>query len=466
MSQAPTDPTAGNAPSADPHQRRREQRGWYVYDWANSVFMTSVVTVAIGPYLSELACAQAGAPDTDACTGGAYYVHPLGLELHANSFYPAVTTVAILLQILLLPLMGAMVDQSRHKKAWLFWTAAVGSAATSAIYLAGDSYLAVGALFLIANVAYGASLVVYHAFLPEVATADERDRVSTTGWAVGYLGGALLLVVHLALIVAHDSVGVTEGTAVRIAIVSTGFWWVGFTVLALRPLRNRIGALAAARPGRPNPATSLRQLGHTLGEMRSNPHVILFLLAFILFNDGIQAAIRYASPFALQDLGLGYPVLMGTILAIQFVAFGGALAFGRIARQFGAKRTVLGTLVVWSALVTLGFLLPAGAPVLFVALGLGIGVVLGGTQALARSMFSQMIPHGREAEYFGIYQISERGSTFLGSLAVTIAVNLTGGYRVAIFSLIAFFILGGILLWKANLRSAIQGAGNELPTRI
>lgn len=466
MSHVPTDPAAGNAPSTDPRQRRREQRGWYFYDWANQVFMTSVVTVLIGPYLSEMACAQAGAPDSETCTGGAYYVHPLGLEVHANSFYPTVTTVAILLQILMLPLIGSMADHSRRKKSWLFWLAAIGAGATSALYLVGENYLAVGALFLVANIAYGASLVVYHAFLPEIATPDERDRVSTAGWAMSYMGGALLLAVHLALIMWHESVGVTESQAVRIALASAGVWWLGFTLLALRPLRNRIGALAAARPDRPNPATSLRQFGRTLGEMRSNPQVILFLLAFIFFNDGIQAAIRYAAPFALQDLGLGYPVLMGTILMIQFVAFGGALTTGRIARHIGAKRTVQGTLVIWSVLVTLGYLLPAGAPLLFVALGFGIGLVLGGTQALARSMFSQMIPRGREAEYFGLYQISDRGSTFLGSLTVAVAVHLTGGYRVAIFSLIVFFILGGILLYKANLRSAIHGAGNELPTRI
>ncbi len=466
MSQVPTGPAPGNAPAADPAQRRREQRGWYVYDWANQVFLTSVVTVLIGPYLSEVACAQAGALTSDACTGGAYYVHPLGLQVHANAFYPALTTVAILLQVLLLPLVGSMADHSRHKKTWLFWLAAAGAASTTAIYLAGENYLAVGALFLLANIAYGASVVVFNAFLPEIATPDERDRVSTTGWAVSYLGGALLLAVHLGLVVGHDSLGITQGDAVRIAFASAGIWWIGFTVLALRPLRNRVGALAAARPDRPNPATSMRQFGRTLGEMRHNPHVIVFLLAFIFFNDGIQAAIRYAAPFATEDLGLDLPVLFGTILMIQFVAFGGALTFGRIARRFGAKRTVLSTLVAWSVLLTLGYLLPAGAPLLFVALGFGLGIVLGGTQALARSMFSQMVPQGREAEYFGIYQISDRGSTLLGSLTVTIAVQLTGGYRVAIFSLVAFFILGGILLAKANLRKAIHGAGNEGPARV
>ncbi|WP_046468217.1 MFS transporter [Allosalinactinospora lopnorensis] len=465
MSSVPTDPVAGNAPSADPRQRRREQRGWYLYDWANQVFITSVVTVLIGPYLSGLACAEAGAPDTAACTGGAYYVYPLGLQLHANALYPATTTAAILLQILLLPLIGSMADHSKHKKSWLFSLATLGAVATTGLFLTGDSYLAASGLFLFANVAYGASLVIYNAFLPEITAPDERDRVSTTGWAIGYLGGALLLTAHLALVLSHERLGVTEGEAVRIAFASVGIWWIGFTILALKPLRNRFGELAA-RSRRPGVAMSVRQFGRTLGDMRKNPNTILFLLAFIFFNDGIQAAVRYAAPYASQDLALDQDVLMGTILMIQFVAFGGALLVGRIARRIGAKNAVLGSLVVWCVLVTLGYLLPAGAPLLFMALGVGIGIVLGGTQALARSMFSQLIPRGREAEYFGIYQISDRGSTFLGSLAVTIAVNLTGEYRIAIFSLIVFFILGGILLWRTDLRRGIRGAGNDLPSRI
>lgn len=463
-----TPPASDNSPAADPAQRRREQRGWYVYDWANQVFITSVVTVLIGPYLSGLACTAAGAPSAAACTGGDYAVYPLGTELlplHPNALYPAVTTVAILVQILMLPLVGSLADHSKHKKRWLFWLAFAGSLSTAGLYFTTEGYVLASVLFLAANVLYGLSIVVYNAFLPEIATADERDRVSVTGWAVAYLGGALLLALHLGLVLMHERLGVTEGHAVRIAFASVGIWWAGFTVMALKPLRNRYGALAAHAP-RPQVGTSLRQFGSTLRDMRKYPNTILFLLAFIFFNDGIQAAIRYAAPFATQDLGMSQDVLIGTILMIQFVAFGGALLVGWIARFTGTKRAVLGTLVVWCGLVTAGYLLPAGEPVLFIALGFGIGLVLGGTQALARSLYSQLIPRGREAEYFSLYQISDKGSTFLGSLAVTVAVTLTGGYRVAIFSLIAFFVLGGILLWRTDMRAGIRAVGNKVPDRL
>ncbi|WP_017591416.1 MFS transporter [Nocardiopsis potens] len=465
MTSAAPKPDPGNAPSPDPAQRRREQRGWYLYEWSNQVFFTSVITVLIGPYLSGLACAEAGAPDAAACTGGAYYVYPLGIQVHANALYPAATVVAILLQILLLPIVGSLADRSRNKKGWLFSLALTGALSVSALYLTTDGYLLSTLLFLTANVAYGAAEVVYNAFLLEIATPDERDRVSSTGWAVGYLGGAVLLAAHLGLVMAAPSLGLEQGEAVRIAFASVGVWWIGFMLLALKPLRNRYSAAAAQGP-RLRPGATVGQFVHTVRGMRRYPQTLLFLLAFILFNDGIQAALRYAAPFATQDLRISQEVLMGTILMIQFVAFGGALAVGALARRIGPKNAVLCTLGVWCVLVGLGYLLPAGEPLLFVALAVGIALVLGGSQALSRALFSQLIPRGREAEYFAVYQISDKGSSLLGSLAVTLAVTWTGGYRVAILSLIVFFVVGGFLLWRTDIRKGIRDVGNEAPERV
>lgn len=465
----PSEVDVSGAPSTDPGQRRREQRGWYVYDWANSVFITSVVTVLIGPYLSNLACVSAGATDTASCLDTSLYITPLGLDfltLHPNALYPALTTLAILIQIVCLPVVGSMADHSRHKKSWLFWLALSGSLSTVGLYFATDGYMVASVLFVLANLLYGLSIVVYNAFLPEIATPDERDRVSVTGWGIGYLGGALLLAVHLGLVVNADSLGIGADGAARIAFASCGIWWVGFTVMAVKPLRNRYGALAARGHGRPEVGQSLRQFRHTLKDMRKYPNTVLFLLAFIFFNDGVQAAVRYAAPFATQDLGLRQDVLIITILVIQFVAFGGAFLTGWVARRLGSKNTVLATLWVWGSLVAAAYLLPAGNVPLFITMGVGIGLVLGGTQSLARSLFSHLIPKGREAEYFSLFQISDKGSTFLGSLTVTIAVSLTGGYRAAILSLLAFFVVGGLLLWRTRMREGIVAVGNELPRNL
>lgn len=446
----------------DPKRRRREQHGWYMYDWANQVFWTSVVTVFIGPYLSDLARASAEA------AGTGERVHLLGMSLHYNTVYPAAGIVAAVVQIVLLPIIGAVVDHSRNKKRLLFVFAAVGAGSTTALYLAtGDSYLLATGLFLLGNLAYGCALVVYNTFLPEIATPDERDRVSATGWGFAYLGGLILLLLHLALIALAPDLGISTGHAARIAFASAGLWWIGFTILAMPRLRNRIGPLAAAARG-PRVGATFRQLGRTLLELRHYPQTLLFLLAYLLFNDGIQATIRYAANFATgeEDLNLSQNVVIAAIVLIQLVAFLGSWAAGRLAGIAGTKPTLVGTLVVWTLLLSGAYFLPAGDVALFLALGVGIGLVLGGSQALARSLFSQMIPRGREGEYFGVFTICDRAGTLIASLVVLIAVELTGGYRAAVFSLVGFFVIGGILLICANLPRGIRQAGNEVPTRL
>lgn len=465
MPTPPSPPAADNSPSTDPRQRRREQRGWYTYDWANQVFITSVVTVLIGPYLSGLACSEAGAGGD--CSTPGLTIYPLGFEwfgLHPNSFHPLVTTVAGLILLVMLPIVGALADHTRHKKRWLLWLAAAGSLCVSSLYFT-DDYRTAALMFILGNTFYGMSLVVFNAFLPEISTSDERNRVSVTGWALAYLGGGLLLAAHMGLLASAESLGVSEGHAVRIAFASVGVWWLLFSIVGIRLLRNRYGALAA-ESGAPRLGASLKQYWRTLREMRSFPNTLLFLIAFVLFNNGIQAVIYFAGSFASQDLGLSLAILSATILLIQFVAFAGALIMGWIGRRFGTKNTVLGSLVVWCGLVTCGYYLPPGDPVLFLLLGAGIGMVLGGTQSLARALYSLLIPRGREAEYFSLFQLADRGSVLLGAASITLVVNLTGGFRTAIFSLVIFFIIGGLLLWRADLKAGIEAAGNKVPDNL
>lgn len=465
MSTTPSAPAADNSPSPDPKQRRREQRGWYTYDWANQVFITSVVTVLIGPYLSGLACAEAGAGDD--CSQPGLLLYPLGVEwfsVHPNSLHPLVTTVAGILLLVLLPVVGALADHTQYKKRWLFWLAAIGSLCVSSLYFTSD-YQVAALLFIVGNTFYGMSLVVFNAFLPEIATSEERNRVSVTGWSMAYLGGGILLAAHLGLLAFAGDLGVAEDHAVRIAFASVGVWWLGFSVIGIRLLRNRYGKLAAG-PGAPKLGSSLKQYLRTLGEMRRFPNTLKFLIAFVLFNNGIQAVIYFAGSFASQDLGLPLEVLSGTILLIQFVAFAGALIMGWIGRRFGTKNTVLAGLVAWCFLVTAGYYLPPNDPLLFFLLGAGIGLVLGGTQSLARALYSLLIPRGHEAEYFSLFQLADRGSVLLGAASITLVVNLTGGFRTAIFSLVVFFIIGGLLLWWTNLKEGIEAVGNEVPGNL
>jgi UMF1 family MFS transporter len=443
--------------AGDDRSRRREQRGWYFYDWANSAFSTTVAAVFLGPYLTAV---------TESAAGFGGFVHPLGIPIRAGSFFPYVISLSVLLQVLLLPVTGAVADRTRRKRELLALFAYVGAVATMGLYLLqGSAYLLGGLLFLLANVAFGASVVVYNAFLPEIAEPDERDRVSSHGWALGYLGGGLLLGANLVLFSVHESLGLSEGHAVRVSLLSAGAWWALFALIPLKALRNRSPAHPSEQ-GATVLTSGFRQLFDTVRAARAYPHTLLFLAAYLLYNDGIQTVITLAATYGGVELELEQSTLISAILMVQFVAVFGALLLGALARFFGAKRVVLASLILWTGVVAVGYLLDAGDALQFYLLAAFIGIVLGGTQALSRSLFSHMIPRGQEAAYFSLYEISERGTSWLGPLVFGLTLQLTGSYRSAIASLVVFFILGFTLLTVVNVRRAIAEAGNLSPERV
>jgi UMF1 family MFS transporter len=439
-----------------PLSSKRERVGWYFYDWANSAFATTVVTVFLGPYLIDIADNAADAHDR---------VHLLGVPIAAGSIFSYTVSLAVIVQVLTLPVVGAIADRSSHKKQLLGLFAYIGSAATIAmVFLTGDRYLLGVGLFVLANAALGASSVVYNSFLPQIAAPEERDRVSSTGWSIGYIGGGILLLLNLVVLTLHDQLGISKAEAARYSIVSAGVWWAAFTTLPLLRLRNR-PAVAGDAVGSVL-TDGFRQLGHTLRKMRAFPLTLAFLGAYLIYNEGIQTVITMASVYADKQLHLSQNVQVETILLVQFVAFGGGLAMSRLARRYGARRTILTSLVFWTVTVAIAFFLPANKPLLFMLLGALIGIVLGGSQALSRSVFSQLIPSGQEAEYFGIYEISQDGTTWLGPLLFGLAFQLTNSYRIAIISLLVFFVVGFFALAAVPLRRAIVAAGNEPPSLV
>ncbi|MEU5958332.1 MFS transporter [Streptomyces sp. NPDC047525] len=446
--------TVRAAPPADEGAagRRREQRGWYFYDWACSVYSTSVLTVFLGPYLTEIAKSAAD---------GDGYVHPLGIPVSAGAFFAYAVSASVIVSVLVMPLAGAAADRTGRKKPLLAVAAYVGAASTAGMFfLDGDRYLLGGFLLIVSNAALAVSMVVYNSYLPQIAPPQERDAVSSRGWAFGYAAGALVLVANLVLFLAHDTFGVSESTAVRICLASAGVWWGAFTLVPLRRLRDRKVPPSEAS------ARGWRQLASTVRDMRRHPHTLSFLLAYLVYNDGVQTVISQASVYGSEELGLGQSTLIVAVLLVQVLAVAGALAMGRLARTYGAKRTILGSLVAWTVTIGAGFFLPAGAPVWFFALAAGIGLVLGGSQALSRSLFSHLVPAGKEAEYFSAYEISDRGMAWLGPLIFGLTYQLTGSYRDAIVSLVAFFVIGFVLLARVPVRRAIRDAGNPVPDRI
>ena len=450
--------TAPQVAGESPDARRREQRGWYWYDWANSAFPTTVLTVFLGPYLTDVA---------EAAAAGRPYVDVLGLDVRPSAYYTFVVGTAAVLQIILMPIAGALADHTGRKRELMGVFAYLGAAATVGFWFVTDGrYLLGGALFIVANVGFAAAAVVYNSFLPEIASPDERDGVSARGWGFGYLGGGLLLAIHLGLFLNAEALGMDGGTAARIALSSAGLWWGVFTIIPMLRLRNRRALRTEAESASQAVGRSFRQLGRTIVELRRYPLTLAFLVAYLIYNDGVQTVISFSATYADQELGLSDEVRIGAILMVQFVAFGGALLLGRLAAAYGAKRVILVALVAWTAVVAVAYFLPRGAALPFFALGFAIAIVMGGTQALSRSLFSHVIPEGKEAEYYSLYEISDKGSTFLGSYTIGLALQITDSYRTGILTLIVFFVVGGVLLAAINLPRAIRAAGNEVPARL
>jgi MFS transporter, UMF1 family len=453
-------------PEDDPDapSTRHERVGWYFYDWANSAFVTSVVTVFLGPYLAAVAKRAAGClPDAD-CDDRTVSV--LGLNIAPGSVFPYAVSLSVFLTVFVLPVVGAIADRSPHKKTLLATTAYIGAAATAAmLFVTGDRFLLGIVLFLIANIAFGASVVVYNSFLPQLAGPEDRDAVSSIGWAFGYLGGGTLLLFSVVAVLLNDTLGMTTAQVARYCIVAAGLWWAGFTTIPLLRLRNRPPLAGYAERGNVL-ADGFQQLFRTLRSLKAYPLTLFFLVAYLIYNDGIQTVIALAAVYGTEQLKLSDDVLVPTILMVQFLAFFGALGLGALAKRIGAWKTLLLSLALWTVVVLVAFVLPAREVVPFVALGGAIGIVLGGSQALSRSLFSQLIPPGKEGEYFGLYEISDKGTSWLGPLLFGLAYDLTRNYRVAIVSLMVFFIVGGLLLLAVPMRRAIAAAGNVPPQKL
>ena len=459
-----TPPLADEAPAAPPRSRedKLERRGWYFYDWAASAYNTTVTTVFLGPYLTAIAEKAAGCPDDgDRCAT----LHPLGIPVAPGSFFAYALSVSVFAQVLVLPVVGAYADRAARKKRLLGWLAAFGVVATVAmLFLTGERYLLGGVLLVVSNVLFGAAQVVYYSYLPQISDPDERDAVSSRGWAIGYLGGGLLLFFNVLAVLFGDSLGWSTGEVARWSIVSAGVWWGAFAVYAIRPLRDRPPSEVSAA----NPLFSgFVQLARTLqGLVKKYPLTLFFLVAYLIYNDGIQAVITLSATYATEELKLEQSELVPTILMIQFLAFGGALLLGALARRIGAWRSILLSLVLWTFVLVAAYFVPARAPLQFVALGAAIGLVLGGSQALSRSLFSQLIPAGKEAEYYGLYEISDRGTSWFAPLLFGVAYQVTNSYRISIISLVFFFALGFVMLLLVPVRRAIVAAGNTPPRLV
>ncbi len=416
-----------------------------MYDWAWSAFSTTITTALLGPYLFDLAERNGG-------------VAVGGFTIDAASVFPFAVSLSALLQVIVLPLVGAVADHTPHKKRLMMALAYTGSVLLLGLFLVTVETVLLGAaLFVLAGVAFAAASVVYNSFLPELVPPALRDRVSARGYAYGYLGGGLWLGANFVLIALMDD---TE-LAVRLSLGGTGLWCLVFFALYPGRLLKARPALRSKPPGQGWLGFSLRAVGATVVEMRAHyPVAFRYLIAYLFFIDGIGTVINVSTSFAADELDAEPATLLTLVLLIQFIAIPGSLGFGRLAERIGAKRALEANLTVWAALVIYAFVALDSIGELFV-MGIVLALVLGGAQALSRSLFAQMIPASRKAEYFGFYEIAARGTSWLGPLAFAVANQAFGSQRIAILSLIAFFVIGIALLVPLRVGQAMIDAGND-----
>ncbi|HET7293981.1 MAG TPA: MFS transporter [Vicinamibacteria bacterium] len=420
---------------------RPELRAWALYDWANSVFMTTVLQVF---QIYFPAVAAAGLSRSE-----------------AGSRFALATSLSIAAVALVSPVLGALADVTGRKKPMLALFAGMGVLATAGLYGAGrGEWLLALALFVIANIGVVASIVFYNSLLPHIARPEEVDRVSTAGFALGYVSGGLLLAMNGLWIQWPERFGIaSRDAAFQLSFLSAALWWGVFSLPVLlrvpEPPRDPLRGEDAARGAL---GSALARLRRTLAESRGHKDAILVLVAFLIYNDAIVTIIRLAATFG-AEIGVPAPSLILAILLVQFVGIPATFAFGQLAGRFGTRPAIFVALVSYVGIVLFGFRMTTTAE-FFVLAGL-VGCVMGGAQALSRSLFASMVPKEKSAELFGFFGVFDKFGGVFGSALFGLSLSRTGSSRPAVLAMAAFFLIGGFLLSRVDVdrgRRAVREA--------
>ena len=418
---------------------RRTIFGWAMYDWANSAYITAG-SIVFAIYFGDTIFPETG-------------FSIFGLSVDAEAFFGILLGVGALVLFLVMPILGAIADYSNSKKRLLQTFAYTGAifAVLTALPGAGDLGLAI-VVALMAQVGFVSANVMYEGFLPELTTPDTIDSVSARGYALGYAGGGIHLVLSLALLFFAEPIGLSELAAQRIVIVSAGIWWAAFATFSFSRLHDHGGrtSLPPEYGTTPRPVAYARlgvgRIWRTTRQLVGFPQLLLFVVAFLFYNDGVLTVIKITPVFASETLELSTTTIAAVFVVIQLVAFFGALAFGWLAGRIGAKKAILVSIIGWTFVTVGGYFLPVGQAGAFLAVGALAGLVLGGVQALSRSLYASMIPENASAEFFGFYSVFSRFSAIFGPLIFAGVDILTGSARLSILFLTAFFLIGGALL--------------------
>ncbi len=423
--------------------KKLEQRAWVMYDWANSAFATTVMGVILPNYF-------------------AVYIATEG----ALSIWGYTVAIGSLIAALISPILGAIADFRGSKKKFMVFFIALGVISTALLYLVdqpGDQLLA-SILYILGTIGFAGSLVFYDSLLPHVATEEEIDQVSSRGYAMGYIGGGLLLLINVAMIFlgpsllpAMDEVEATK-LMMRLSLSSVAIWWAVFSIPILRRVREPARMVEESEIGQNVISVGFKRFFKGLKDISKFRDLFWFLLTFLVYANGIGTILTMAVAFG-TDLGFGTMILIATFLMVQFVAAPFSILFGKLSEKLGIKKSITLSLLIYTVVAIVGYFMTEEWH--FLLLGFGVAMVQGGSQALSRSLIGQLMPKSKSAEFYGFFSVSEKFNTVVGPFIMALVTDLTGNSRWGIVSLVVFFVAGIIMLRGVNIERGIKQAKEE-----
>jgi UMF1 family MFS transporter len=433
--------------------QKREIFGWAMYDFANSAFATTILAVIFNQYFATVVA------------GGEKGVEFFGFHLHGASFYTFSVALSMAISAVLAPFLGAVADASASKKRFLMVFCYTAVLFTGLLYFVREGNYWKGAIFfIVANIGFAGGNVFYNAFLPEISTDQNIGRISGLGWALGYIGGGALLAINLIMLKYPDRIGLPSGAfTVQDCFLSVAFWWLIFSLPTFLFLRERAEKTIPSI-GKNYFSEGYHRLRRTFRRIKTFRQLTKFLVAYVIYNDGIETVIVMASIFGAEVLGMQTGEIILFFLMIQGIAFFGSLIFGFLADAIGNKKTVMISLAIWSLIVIwafkLGILWDPKAE--YWILGALAGVVMGGSQAASRSLQGTFTPDANSAEFFGFFAVSGKFASVFGPLIYGILIAMTGHVQSGILSVLLFFVIGMAILWRVDERKGIEEKGKPV----
>jgi len=413
---------------------------WCMYDWANSPFATTLMSALFPPFFRSLVI-NAGLPVSD-----------------ATAYWGYTASAALLIAACISPLLGAVSDYRGGKKRFVGIFAAVGMVATAAfVFIGDDTWPLASLLYIIAAIGFSGSIVFYESLLPHITTKETIDDVSSSGYAIGYLGGGTLLAINVLWVSHPEWFGMPDiGFALRASFLSVAIWWAIFSIpFFMRVPEPPLSGSAPSGPQRAVLVEGFGRLVRTFREVRKFRQLFVFLVAFWVYSDGIGTIIRMATAYG-DEIGIGITDMTLALVLTQFIAVPFTMIFSKHASRFGAKRSILLTLAVYAMVSVSAYFMRTAAH--FYILAVVVGTVQGGAGALSRSLYGSMVPKSRSAEFFGFYSLSAKFAGIMGPLVFGVVSQLVGHSRFSIVSIVLFFIIGATLLTRVDVEEGVRVA--------